>query len=163
MKTLEELAQEVYEELGEPTDISEAYLVDWFRSNIGLLNTLLDLCYEIDVGTQQVSPLFYEDDSAIYAQVYYVKYFNKKFLSSSQAAAQDSWVEISSADRKIRRFSKNDISKGFLEAKRMANDELNNLVSLYKINRARPRQVIGEAGVNCDWPYHVPPRWHLDP
>ena len=56
INTVTSIAQEIYEEMGEPSDFSIASIAAWVRRNIGGLGNSLNNSYEINSLTLEISP-----------------------------------------------------------------------------------------------------------
>ena len=50
------IAQEIYEELGEPSDFSMSAIAAWLRRNIGGLNNFLNESFSINDQGLEISP-----------------------------------------------------------------------------------------------------------
>lgn len=64
------------------------------------------------------------------------------------AASTDSVVEVSSDGARVRKINKNELSKTYLSAKRSEQEELDKLVTAYKITASKPIQVAGDDTVS---------------
>ena len=139
-----DIADELFRELSSPSEISVPAISFWLRTNIGKLNNLISSELTIDSTTKEFSTDLTEDQKVILKKMYLIHYYDLKIRSVLGAASQDSIREVASDGSKIRKFSKNDLSKTYLSAKRAEVEELNNLINSYKIGQSSPIQVVGD-------------------
>lgn len=143
MLLIADLAQTLFFELDSPSDLSVGAIKLWLTGNLGRLNSLINGEYTLD-SSYQISPDLGENEAAIFKQIYYVYYWDKKLRSSLGAASVETVVELTADGNRIRRSSKTEISKVYSQAKRDAIDELNRLVTGYKSLAAIPLAVFGD-------------------
>ena len=51
-----DIADEIFRELDQPTDVSIPQIAFWIRVNVGSLNNLINTEYTIDTTTLEISP-----------------------------------------------------------------------------------------------------------
>lgn len=130
-----DIAEEIMRELGEPEDISLPSVSFWLASNVGKLNTLLDL--EISVVDNEFDPEVTEDQKIIFKKLYELHYYSRQIQKNLGASAYD-WSEIIEGDTQIRRVSKNEIAKNYASLRRELQAEIDALVFFYKQNQCLP-------------------------
>src|SRR5882724_2276370 len=131
-----DVADQTYRELETPDDISIPNIIFWLQSNLNQLNVLIGTQYTLDVS-EWVIPDLGESESAILKYLYLVYYYNRLIKSNLQAGAFD-WSEISEGDSHIRRVSRNEIAKTYIQLKNALENRLHQLVFRYKQDKTIP-------------------------
>jgi len=145
-----DVADEVYRELGEPSDISIASVAYWLRTNIGKLNVLLNKPYLINETTLEIyssdeaKDPFGINEKTIFKKIYTVYYYERLFRNALGAASTDSVIDISQNGFSARKINKNELAKTYSELKKQADAELKILTDKYEINVIAPLQVAGD-------------------
>ena len=139
-----DIAQEIYSELGNPSDMSIPPISSWLRANIGVLNNRINKSFTILDSTFEFTPDLGLNEESILKLMYYVHYFNLKVLSSLGAAGIDSVLEVSDGGGMVRKINKNELSKTWIAARKDATEALNLIVRDYIRNDAKPLQVVGD-------------------
>lgn len=139
-----EIAQEIYLELGQPTDLSIAAISYWLRSNIGVLNNKINKDIIIDDCNLELDPSLGEAEKSIYKKIYDCYYYDLKLKQTLGAVSIDSVLEVTDGGGTIRKLNKNETSKIYLQAKKDSVQELEMMISSYKINDVGPLQVAGD-------------------
>jgi hypothetical protein len=139
-----DIADELFRELGEPTDLSIPAMSFWLRTNIGKLNNLINIELTIDDITKEFSTDLTEEQKVIFKKIYSIHYYDVKIRSVLGAASQDSIREVTSDGSRIRKFSKNDLSKTYISARREETEDLSQLINSYKSTKSAPIQVVGD-------------------
>jgi hypothetical protein len=131
-------------ELGQSPLITVPEIAYWVRTKgIGSLNSLIFKSFTINESTLEINEDFTIDELAILAQIYLVKFYQTQANNFLGALGIDDIIEYDSDGTVIRRLNRNEQSKTFLQLKSQAQEQLNNLLGSYKINRATPRDVSG--------------------
>ncbi len=130
-----QIAKELYEELGEPTDLSVASVAYWLRSNLGKLNNKLCAGFNIDCNLN-VTPEMNLAEADIFKTLFVIYYYGKKALENLGVASSDAIIEITSDGSTVRTYNKNEVAKTFIQIKNTANEDLKNLVNGYKFCKA---------------------------
>ena len=148
-----DLSIELYSDLEFPEDLDVTIIADWLINNVGSLNALLNLHVMID---QAGNMTFFDADGkpavdsnknpitelntlqkVIFKELYIIKHFTRWITKNLGAAAYD-WSEIVEGDSNIRRVSKNEIAKTYLQLRKAAREELEDLIFFYKQNLSTP-------------------------
>ena len=155
-----DVADEIYRELGSPTDTSVASISFWVRSNIGALNNHINMEFTIDGVTLEVS--YTDDDDAkvnlgieeasILKKMYLIYDYDNKLRTVTGASSWDSVLEIDDAGTKIKKVNKSEIGKTLAGAKKEEQLQLNILINSYKLRESNPRQVAGDDTVEGQFP-----------
>jgi len=143
-----DLANELYDELGEPVDISIPSIAYWLRSNIGDLNIMINKKFYIDETTLEITSedadLFGNVEKSIFKMIYSIHYYERLFRNALYAATQDSVISISDEGSSVTKINKNELAKNYASLRKQINDELIVLTKNYNINEAKPLQVAGD-------------------
>jgi hypothetical protein len=143
-----DLANELYDELGEPVDISVPSIAYWLRSNIGDLNIMINKKFYIDETTLEITSedadLFGNVEKSIFKMIYSIHYYERLFRNALYAATQDSVISISDEGSSVTKINKNELAKNYASLRKEINDELNVLTKNYNLNEAKPLQVAGD-------------------
>ena len=145
-----DVADEVYRELGEPSDISIASVAYWLRTNIGKLNVLLNKPYLINDTTLEIyssdetKDPFGINEKTIFKKIYTVHYYERLFRNALGAASTDSTIEIDQNGFRAKKVNKNELAKTYSDLKKQADAQLKILLDKYELNEVTPIQVAGD-------------------
>jgi hypothetical protein len=145
-----DISDEIYRELGEPSDLSIASVAFWLRTNIGKLNVLLNKPYLINETTLEIyssdetKDPFGINEKTIFKKIYTLYYYERLFRNALGAASTDSVIEIDQNGFRAKRVNKNELAKTYSELKKQADAELKILLDKYDINGVTPLQVVGD-------------------
>jgi len=145
-----DIADEIYRELGEPSDISISSIAFWLRTNIGDLNILINKKYYItedtlEIGIEEGSGDEFKDvEKSIFKMIYSIHYYERLFRNALGAASTDSLIEINQNGFSARKINKNELAKTYAQLRKQIVDELEILTKNYNLNEARPLQVAGD-------------------
>jgi len=137
------IAQEIYEELGEPSDLSIAAIAAWVRRNIGGLNNMINATFSVDSSSLEISPNLSDMEKYIFKKMYSVYFFDLRIKSTGSLAATD-FITIKDDIGSVQKANKNEILKSYISVRKQEYDELKDLVSQYKGNNSFPLQVAGD-------------------
>lgn len=132
--TILTLGDEIFSELGEPSDISIASICFWLDSNVGKLNNLLATSFGITEGTNNFDSEFGNIEKVIFKQIYFCYYFNKQMVANLGEAAISTTLEWDSDGSRIKKINRNDIAKTYKELKKICQEELREMVINYQNN-----------------------------
>ena len=138
---LTNLAQEVFDELGSPSDKNVPSIIFWMQTNLGVLNTALRNNFIADEGGN-VTPDMDANEQYIYKQIYTCDYYEKRVVANLGAAANDV-IEIVQAGKRVRLVNKNEISKVYKDLWKTCKDGLRVLIQDYRLGKSSPLQVAG--------------------
>lgn len=139
-----DMAQEIYFELGHPSDLSVPAISYWLRNNIGILNNKLNKDIVINDTTLELDPNLGEAEKAIYKKIYECYFYDLKIKQTLNSINNDSLLEVTDGGGTVRRINRNETSKIYLDAKKTALNELTMMISDYNINDVGPLQVAGD-------------------
>tara|TARA_B100000029_G_C17319565_1_gene867546 strand:- start:159 stop:668 length:510 start_codon:yes stop_codon:yes gene_type:complete len=147
-----DIADEIFRELGSPSDLSIPPIAFWLRSNIGALNNHINMAFKVNATTLELEHTNPDDsirpieqeESAILKKMYFIHDYEKKLRSVLGAASLDSIIQISDLGTSIRKVNKNEIGKTYNQVKKQEQEELNRMIAAYKISASAPRQVAGD-------------------
>jgi len=79
-----DIADEIYRELGEPSDVSIPSVAFWLRTNLGKLNILINKRYSIntlDLEVDAISPeTFTITEKSIFKKTYKIHYYDRQII-----------------------------------------------------------------------------------
>ena len=132
-------------ELEQSTLASIPEISFWVRSSgIGSLNSLIYTSYTINQNTLELSPdSFGVDELSILGQIYLLKFFQSRANSFLGAVGINGIIEYSENGHTIRKLNRGTLAQTFLNLKAQVKVYLDELLGLYKINRATPRDISG--------------------
>ena len=145
-----DISDEIYRELGEPSDLSHASIAFWLRTNIGDLNILINKKYYIIESTLEIGILegsgdvFGDLEKSIFKMIYSVHYYERLFRNALGAASTDSTIEIDQNGFRAKRVNKNELAKTYSDLRKQIVSELDILTRNYNLNESQPLQVAGD-------------------
>ncbi len=139
-----DIADEIFRELGQPTEVSIPQIAFWIRVNVGTLNNTINQCYDIDENTLEISPDPGLEEKSILKKLYTIHYYDIKVRNALGAASTDPIVEVTSDGASVRKLNRNQTSQLFLTLKKQETEDFNTLVGNYKMLKSTPRQVAGD-------------------
>ena len=149
-----DLADEIYRELGSPSDLSIAPIAFWCRTNIGGLNNYIMSEYEIDTTTLEIQETkdgktiaIGLNEAAIFKKMYLIHYYDTKIISTLTAASTDSVVELESDGSRIRKLDKTQQSNAYIRIKNLELEQLHKMITQYKLSSTAPLQVAGDDAI----------------
>jgi hypothetical protein len=153
-----DIAQEIYFDLAEPTDLSIAAISFWIRANIGNLNNTIFSNFAINDSYEIV-----EDDAeininavAILKKMYMVHRYAVIIRSKITEVGANDVVEVQDQDTRVRRIDKNQLIRSISAEKKQEEEELRFLISNYRANKVNPGQVVGDDIVAGTYPTAYP-------
>lgn len=158
-----DISEEIFREVGKPSDLALSAIAYWVRTSIGALNSYINRSYELNSSTLEiqetidsVSTEIGENEKAILKKMYMVHYFELKLKAHVVSLSTDTILSVEDDGSSVTRVNKNEISKSFNLIKKQEYDELQTLINSYKISKSAPRQVVGDdttAGPSLDREY----------
>jgi hypothetical protein len=145
------IADEIYRELSEPTNLSVPPITYWLRSNIGNLNTHINSTYTWEETGHEFSPEIGHEEKYIIKKMYFVHYYDTLIRSNLAAASVDTVVELESDGSRIRKINKNAQAMAYISIRNSERNDLLTAIGAYKLKGASPMQVAGDdtvAGVH---------------
>jgi len=146
-----DIANEIFNELGEPSSLSIPAITFWVRSNIGKLNNAINTEFSVNTDTLEIQRKIDKvetnigiDESCILKKMYSVYYYDTQIRANVKGLETDAVVEVSSDGMRVRKTSKTEIIRYLTSLKRLELDELNKMINYYRIHKAVPRQVAGD-------------------
>ena len=145
-----DISDEIYRELGEPSDLSHASIAFWLRTNIGDLNILINKKFYIventlEVGVEENSgDSFGNIEKSIFKMLFSIHYYERLFRNALGAASVDSVVSVTDDGSTVVKINKNELAKNYSQLRRQINEEHFALTKNYNMNEAKPIQVTGD-------------------
>ena len=134
------IADEIFRELGEPSDVSIPSIVFWLTSNIGALNNHIGTT--LTVESSLIVPELNDDQKVNYKILYAIHYYTRQVNRNLGAAAYVNIIEFREGNRTVRRANKNEVAKTYMAILKETKDGFFSMVSAYKMNLAVPLQII---------------------
>ena len=150
INTVTSIAQEIYEEMGEPDDFSIAAIAAWVRRNIGGLNNSLNASFSIDSTTLEITPNLTDTEKYIFKKMYSIYFFDVKIKSTGSLAIND-YVSIKDDIGSVQKLNKNEVLKNFYNIRQQEYKELKDSVYKYNLNTTSPLQVAGDDTIPGDY------------
>lgn len=154
-----DIASELFNEFGEPSDLSIPAIAYWLRTNIGDLNILINKKYIIDETTLEIASeeneTFGNIEKSIFKMLYSIHYYERMMRKSLYDATLDSVISISDEGSSVTKINKNEMAKTFATLRKQINDELMELTKNYNLNEAKPLQVVGDDTIPGLYPGEV--------
>jgi len=151
-----DIADEIFRELGQPTDLSIPTISFWVRTNVGNLNNRINTTYIVNSITLEIldsdSVEIGLNESAILKKMYMVHHYDVKFRGVLGASSYDLVTLVKDKQNTVRKVNRNDIAKSFLQAKKDAIEELERLSVSYISGQATPIQVAGDDTIEGTYP-----------
>lgn len=148
MAKIVDIATQIHEEIGEPTDIGIASISFWLQTNVGKLNVALNSDFSLNETTLEIGGLGVEE-AAILKKMYECYFYGKRFKETTGAAGTDQVIEVQSDGAKVRKIDKNQLSKTYLAAQKDCVEQLNVMIKGYKRFVFKPTQVAGDDSLSA--------------
>ena len=143
INTVTSIAQEIYEELGEPSDLSISAIAAWVRRNIGGLGNLINTEFQVNSTTLEINPNLNDAQKYIFKKMYSVYFFDLRIKSTGSLASTD-FITIKDDIGSVQKANKNEILKSYISVRKQEYDELQDFVNKYELNEVTPLQVAGD-------------------
>ena len=150
---LSDIADEIFTELAEPSDISQASIIYWLYTNVGALNSLLESSFETTASVITPSPS--EIEKQILKKLYTLYFYGRQMNRNLGAAALVSVASVTEGNRTVRRFDRTNVAKSFKGLIEETKDELHIAVLAYKLAASTPTQHIVENPILTETPNFV--------
>jgi hypothetical protein len=122
-------AERILDSLDE-TGIANSLVVTWFQNNLYKLNLALGTGF-VTNSSGYIEPDMNQFESGIYEQQYFCYYYKKKANANLGASSWD-WTEIRGEDQgTIRKVSKNETAKTYLQLSKECEQSLKDLIEWY--------------------------------
>lgn len=147
MAKIVDIADQIYRELQDPTDVTIAAIAFWCRNNIGRLNSLINTTYRVEPTTYEFTPAMDEEERGVLTKMYFVYYYGIQVRTNLGAAGTAPVIEVSADGATVRKINKTTIAKDWMQLKREEEQNLKDLITAYKIDKAIPQQVHGDDNI----------------
>lgn len=143
MSKVVDISNEIFQDLSEPSDIGISSISMKVRSFIGELNLLINSSFSLNSSYEIVdenNEYIDVNAVAILKKLYEIYYYGKN-SNSFLGAAGIEVKEVSDDNATVISFDKGSLAKTYLDLKKTAKEELQNLVNGYKIKKYAPVHV----------------------
>lgn len=156
IQNLEEFFNNVYLDIGEPSDYSVSRISAWFLdiSNLGKLNNLIGTCFEVkelqdnhcNITGYEIYPYLKSDQLAIYKMLFEYDYYKKEASNAARSALVNGndWTSLSEGDSSISRVNRNEVAKNLRSMYKDVKESLDQAVKMYLKYNAIPDQIVGD-------------------
>ena len=143
------LAQDIYIDLGQPSNLSIGYISGYITSpgTLGDLNNKLNGSFTLTGVAPCIADPFAAEEAAVLESMFKIQYYQQQSLAAL-ANGGSFWTSLSEGDTRVSRVDAVKISKGFLDLKTDALKELRLQIHDYNLRLSVPQQVV-TAGWNC--------------
>ena len=150
-----DIAVEIFADLGSPVDTDTTIIATWLTCNIGQLNGYLALNAVVaDDGTitldnfhgtpildcNQNPVTINQTGKVIFKLLYAMYYYGRQITNNLGAAAWD-WVNVDEGDTHIRKTSRNDVAKVYQAFRAASQSQLDDLIFYYRQNKSLPESL----------------------
>lgn len=141
--TILSVADEIRRELAD-NSVSTPSICFWLVNNVGSLNNLIGTNFLISSDSINLTPDLSQEEKSIYKKLYNIYFYDKKIREFLGAASNEIVLEVSSDGGTVRTVNKNEISKSYIQMKKLEQETLDKLISSYSSNDFKPLQVCGD-------------------
>lgn len=138
-----DVANDTFNYLGSPSDLSVAFIATWIRSNVGKINNLLLTSFAIDDTTLEFSPAMSPEIQDILFKTFEIYYYDKLIRANLGASAFSAVLEVTSDGATVKRQNANNVAGSYIQLRKESLSELNQLVNGYKLKTNSPLSVYG--------------------
>ena len=143
-----DIADEIFRELGEPSDLVIPAISYWVRSNIGILNNYLNKAFEINETTLEIidgsKHEITVDEAVVLKKMYVVYYYDTRIRKNLGVVEKETIIAVSDEGTSVTKINKNQVTVALTSLKRAEEAELQRLITAYKLDKSKPRQVAGD-------------------
>ena len=117
--TITGLANEIYLELGSPSDLATGAIGFWAQTNIGSLNNFINSNFVLtDNEIYETGVIIAEQEASILKKMYMVHYYDLKLKSNITSLDTDSIVEVKDDEYSVKKVNKNEINRVISQVKK---------------------------------------------
>lgn len=143
--TVVDLASDTYKyDLNEPSDLSVAFIAQWYRAHVGDLNNFLNNGYIINDSQEIVDgdgATIDTDAAAIFKKLFEIGYNKRQSRAFLGAAGVDSITVIQQDGIVTRGVDRNQIAKSYNQLYKEAKAEFTKLLNNYRFKGSAPKHV----------------------
>ena len=138
-----DVAQEIFDEMGSPDDISIPSISFWLRTNYGKINNLITTAFSLNDTTLELSPDLDAQTADIFKLLYHVYYADRKIRENLGASSVSSFLELTSDGGSIRRVSPSEKAKTYLQLRKELQSQLDDAVVSFSAGQIQPLAIHG--------------------
>lgn len=155
MKVID-IATEIYEDLGQPSDTSIVTITYWLRGHVGALSNLIYKDYTVDATSLEIIDGDSEEiginEASILKKMYEIYRWDVLIRAKLTSLDSDDLLEVTDEGSSVRKVSKNEVIKSLKDLKAKDNVEFDRLLTAYRGNSSSPLQVAGDDTVQGTYP-----------
>ena len=151
-----DIASEVYNELGEPTDFSIPVVAYWLRANIGLLNSAINTRFYVNPTTLEFERVdtaygandqiiqMDDDEKAIMKLLFIAHFYNVQIRKNIITYGTRFATSVTSDGHSVKVISATEVGKNLYMFLKGIREELTQWINYYQQARSTPCQVTGD-------------------
>jgi hypothetical protein len=152
-----DIANEIYEEAGNPTSTSIPAIAFWIRAKVGTINNLLfedfaitdDTKEIIDPSGNEITP----EAVAVIKQIYRIYDYQLQLQQNLNAiSGGETLLQVVDNGSSITRLNRNELAKTLAAIRKTEMEALNTLVNAYRSRGSTPQGIIGDDTVPGHYP-----------
>lgn len=151
-----DIATEIYEDIGQPTDTSIVAITYWIRGKVGALSSLIFKDYTVNATSLEIEDSDGNEiginEVAILKKMYEIYRWDVLIRTKLVSIDSDDLIEVTDEGSSVRKVSKNEVVKSLKDLKSKDNEEFNRLLNAYRTNTTSPVQVAGDDTVEGTYP-----------
>lgn len=152
-----DIANEIFEDAGSPTNTSIPAIAFWIRSKVGAINNLLFEDFSISADTFEIlDPSGAEitpEAVAVIKQLYRIYDYEKQIRDMMNALANDTLLSVKEFDgSSFTRVNRNEVAKTLAAIRNTEIKSLSDLVTAYRGRTTAPQGIVGDDFVQGVYP-----------
>ena len=143
-----DIADDIFREVGRPTDLSIPAISYWIRSNVGALNSYINREFKVDTTTLEILDKndheILTDEAVILKKMYMVHFYDLQVRKNIGTIEKESIISVSDGEQSVTKINRNQVLVTLTSLKRAEEHELTKLITAYKTDKSSPKQVAGD-------------------
>lgn len=154
-------ANSLYLTLGQPDNISIPSIAAYYRNNIGELNNLLNISFEVDSSTLELidssDAEMGDKEFSIFNLLYEIKYYTRESRNFMGVGGVDQILSAESDGGKLSFVNRNTTAIQYIELRKQTNELLKKAINAYKQGKYSPQHIEGGDLTVC----YEPPNYNV--
>ena len=143
-----DIADDIFREVGRPSDTSIPVISYWIRANVGALNNYINREFEVDSTTLEIldknSHEILADEAVILKKMYMVHHYDVQVRKNIGTIEKESIISVYDGEQSVTKINRNQVLLTLTSLKRAEEYELQKLITAYKTDKSSPKQVVGD-------------------
>ena len=142
-----DIAQQIYDELGDENDYSIAFITQWLKDNLGQFNNKTGNCINVN-DTNELDTELTVDETIIFKQMFVLWWMNKQLrnvlfgITGSNRA--NALIQIKDGDSEMRFVNRSTVATNWRNLIKDNQEALDEMIFQYRRNRALPKGIYGD-------------------